>query len=170
MRNELQRMRNQGMSFEDIENMLADMKAEEAAKAARVKAEVEKAKADREKEARVAPAREELVEAITNYMFALGVIDKEDIEKMDPNEFIEALKEIEVTIDAMMKLEAMKAARHLRLPKTNHATFGGDTELNMPLLRGLALPNPSMGVLRVTSEDEDGDIIKKFLSDMEKRG
>ena len=172
MRSELQRMRNQGMSFEDIENMLSEMKAEEAARAAQIRAQADKAKAEKEKEARVAPAREELVEAIMSYMFALGIVSREEIEEMDPNEMIEALKELEVTLDAMMKLHAMKAARRPVITRPQSASFSGDTEFNMPLLAGLTGLNPA-GIIKVqptANEDKDGDILKQFLADLEKRG
>ena len=103
-------MREQDLSYEDMVCIMAEVKeeqdrkiAEEKAAEAAAKKEAEKRAAERE--TRIAGPREKYIESMTNYLLALGVINKEDVENADFGEVIEQIKRIEERITAFHMIQ-----------------------------------------------------------------
>ena len=86
-KNELQAILNNGMDYEDIIKLLADMKAEE------MKREQELRK--QQNEAKVDEARMKVIEAVLNYAVTAGILEKEDIEDIDMNHLVDEVKGVE---------------------------------------------------------------------------
>lgn len=99
-KNELQAILNNGMDYEDIIKLLADMKAEE------MKREQELRK--QQNEAKVDEARIKVIEAVLNYAVTAGILEKEDIEDIDMNHLVDEVKGLEKEIKRMKKMLEMK--------------------------------------------------------------
>lgn len=155
MRAELQRLRNEGMSFDDMEQLIATMRQEEAAKIAQMEAEAEaKARAMQEKENKVRPARERVAEAVINWLIALEVVPVEEAHLLDPNDLLEELENMEHLFEVMGGI-----AR--RAPKTG--LYSGVTRTPKSIKMG-------PGTLKVTPIPNDDDILAAFLAGLRKEG
>ena len=92
-KNELQAILNNGMDYEDIINLLADMKAEEIVRERKLREQQNEAKADK--------ARMKVIEAALNYTVAAGILEKEDIEDIDMNHLVDEVKGLEKELKRM---------------------------------------------------------------------
>ena len=159
MRAELQRLRNEGMSFDDMEQLIATMRQEEAAKIAQMEAEAEakakaKARAMQEKENKVRPAREKVAEAVINWLIVLEVVPVEEAHLLDPNDLLEELENMEHLFEVMGGI-----AR--RAPKAG--LYSGVTRTPKSIKMG-------PGTLKVTPIPNDDDILAAFLAGLRKEG
>ena len=155
MRAELQRLRNEGMSFEDMEQLIATMRQEEAAKIAQMEAEAEaKARAMQAKENIVRPARERVAEAVINWLIALEVVPAEETHLLDPNDLLEELENMEHLFEVMGGIAK-------RAPKTG--LYSGVTRTPKSIKMG-------PGTLKVTPIPNDDDILAAFLAGLRKEG
>ena len=153
MRAELQKLRNEGMSFEDMEQLIATMRQEEAAKIAQMEAEAEaKARAMQEKENIVRPAREKVVEAIINWLIALDVVPADEAHLFDPNILFEELENLEHIFEMMGGIAK-------KVPKSKSYSGVANTPRNIKL---------GPGTLKVTSISNDDDILAAFLAGLRK--
>lgn len=92
-KNELQAILNNGMDYEDIINLLADMKAEEIMRERKLR--------EQQNEAKVDEARMKVIEAVLNYTVTAGILEKEDIEDIDMNYLVDEVKGLEKEIKRM---------------------------------------------------------------------
>lgn len=92
-KNELQAILNNGMDYEDIINLLADMKAEEIMRERKLR--------EQQNEAKVDEARMKVIEAVLNYAVTAGILEKEDIEDIDMNHLVDEVKGLEKEIKRM---------------------------------------------------------------------
>lgn len=92
-KNELQAILNNGMDYEDIINLLADMKAEEIVRERKLR--------EQQNEAKVDEARMKVIEAVLNYTVTAGILEKEDIEDIDMNYLVDEVKGLEKEIKRM---------------------------------------------------------------------
>lgn len=92
-KNELQAILNNGMDYEDIINLLADMKAEEIMRERKLR--------EQQNEAKVDEARMKVIEAALNYAVTAGILEKEDIEDIDMNHLVDEVKGLEKEIKRM---------------------------------------------------------------------
>ena len=153
MRAELQRLRNEGMSFEDMEQLIATMRQEEAAKIAQMEAEA-KARAMQERENIVRPARERVAEAVINWLIALDVVPADEAHLLDPNDLLEELENMEHIFEVMGGIAK-------RAPKAG--LYSGVTRAPKSIKMG-------PGTLKVTPIPNDDDILAAFLAGLRKEG
>ena len=92
-KNELQAILNNGMDYEDIIKLLADMKAEEIVRERKLR--------EQQNEAKVDEARMKVIEAVLNYTVTAGILEKEDIEDIDMNHLVDEVKGLEKEIKRM---------------------------------------------------------------------
>lgn len=155
MRAELQRLRNEGMSFEDMEQLIATMRQEEAAKIAQMEAEAEaKARAMQAKENVVRPARERVAEAVINWLITLEVVPAEEAHLLDPNDLLEELENMEHLFEVMGGIAK-------KVPKAG---------LYSGVIRTPKSVKMGPGTLKVTPIPNDDDILAAFLAGLRKEG
>ena len=92
-KNELQAILNNGMDYEDIIKLLADMKAEEIMRERKLR--------EQQNEAKVDEARMKVIEAVLNYTVTAGILEKEDIEDIDMNHLVDEVKGLEKELKRM---------------------------------------------------------------------
>lgn len=93
-KNELQAILNNGMDYEDIIKLLANMKAEERMRERKLREQQNEAK-----------ARMKVIEAVLNYMVTAGILEKEDIEDIDMNHLVDEVKGLEKEIKRIKRMK-----------------------------------------------------------------
>ena len=137
--NEIQRMRNEGMSYDEIREMVEKMEKEEQ----HAKELAEREAEAKRKESEMLPARMKFTEAVGNYLLAVGLITPEELAELDPKELADALKEMEDGMRQMLELrKAMQmlpnfSTRHRNPQKTYKPDTGEATvKTDNDILRG----------------------------------
>lgn len=136
-KNELQAILNNGMDYEDIIKLLADMKAEEITRERKLR--------EQQNEAKVDEARMKVIEAVLNYAVTAGILEKEDIEDIDMNHLVDEVKGLEKEIKRMKKMLEMKQ--------------------NLPFFLGerLIIPKEERPAVIKATGSIDEDILRKFI-------
>ena len=108
-KNELQAILNNGMDYEDIIKLLADMKAEEIVRERKLR--------EQQNEAKVDEARMKVIEAVLNYTVTAGILEKEDIEDIDMNHLVDEVKGLEKEIKRMKQNPSFFLGERPIIPK-----------------------------------------------------
>lgn len=133
-KNELQAILNNGMDYEDIIKLLADMKAEEIMRERKLR--------EQQNEAKVDEARMKVIEAVLNYTVTAGILEKEDIEDIDMNHLVDEVKGLE------------KEIKRIKRMKQNLPFFLGERPI---------IPKEERPAVIKATGSIDEDILRKFI-------
>lgn len=154
---DLQRMLNSGVSYEAIKDMLKQMEEKERAREEELRREA----ARKAEDAKVTAARTKLIEAVGNYMMALGWMTEAEINEVDFEKMEEHFKAMESYVGNIMHIQNMLS------------DWDPVPEEKKPVKINLPGMNPMMGTVKITEapvpigsekkQKTDDETIEAFL-------